>query len=134
MFYILQKLIKQFSKVLFSLILWTALKWAKNSVSSIIQCWEAVTQTCSLKKVFLEIWQNSQKNTCARVSFLNKVAGRTAPLLKRDSCTGVFLWIRVPVNLFSCFPVQSNSKVIAHAIKPIHTKNDRHVKLWNKSL
>ena len=32
-------------------------------------------QSCSVKKVFLEIWQNSQENTCARVSFLKKVAG-----------------------------------------------------------
>ena len=31
---------------------------------------EAVVQRCSIKKVFLEISQNSQKNTCARVSFL----------------------------------------------------------------
>ena len=30
---------------------------------------EAVTQTCSVKKVFLEISQNSQEKTCARVSF-----------------------------------------------------------------
>ena len=31
---------------------------------------EAVIQRCSVKKVFLEISQNSQENTCARVSFL----------------------------------------------------------------
>ena len=31
---------------------------------------EAVAQRCSVKKVFLEISQNSQENTCARVSFL----------------------------------------------------------------
>ena len=35
---------------------------------------EAVAQRCSVKKVFLEIWQNSQENTCVRV-FFNKVAG-----------------------------------------------------------
>ena len=29
---------------------------------------ESVTKRCSLKKVFLEILQNSQENTCARVS------------------------------------------------------------------
>ena len=29
---------------------------------------EAVAQTRSVKKVFLEILQNSQENTCARVS------------------------------------------------------------------
>ena len=30
---------------------------------------EAVDQKCSVKKVFLEISQNSQENTCARVFF-----------------------------------------------------------------
>ena len=34
---------------------------------------EAVARTCSIKKVFLEISQNSQENTCARVSFLIKL-------------------------------------------------------------
>ena len=37
---------------------------------------EAVAQRCSVKQVFLEISQNLQENTCARVSG-----------------TGVFLWI-----------------------------------------
>ena len=36
---------------------------------------EAVVQRCSAKKVFLEISQNSQENTCARVSFLIKFVG-----------------------------------------------------------
>ena len=31
---------------------------------------EAVVQTCFVKKVFLEISQNSLENTCAKVSFL----------------------------------------------------------------
>ena len=35
----------------------------------------------SIKKVFLQIFQNSQENTCTRVSSL------------RDPSTGVFLWI-----------------------------------------
>ena len=30
---------------------------------------EAVVQGCSVKEVFSEILQNSQENTCARVSF-----------------------------------------------------------------
>ena len=51
-------------------------------------------QMCSVKKVFVEISQNSLENTCAKVSFFNKVAGlRSATLLKKDSGTGVFLWI-----------------------------------------
>ena len=56
---------------------------------------EAVVQRCSVKKVFLEISQNSQENTCARVSFLIKLQDsglRTATLLKKR------LWHR-------CFPV-----------------------------
>ena len=36
---------------------------------------EAVIQRCSVKKMFIEISQNSQGNTCARVSFFNKVTG-----------------------------------------------------------
>ena len=71
-----------------------------------IQHSEAVVQMCFVKKVFLEISQNSQGNTCTSVSFLiklltwgqilffNKVAGlRPATLLKKASGTGVFLWI-----------------------------------------
>ena len=34
---------------------------------------KAVVQRCSVKKVFLEISQNSQENTCVRVSFLIKL-------------------------------------------------------------
>ena len=34
---------------------------------------EAVVQRCSFKKVFLEISQNSQENTCVRVSSLIKL-------------------------------------------------------------
>ena len=34
---------------------------------------EVVVQRCSVKKVFLEISQNAQENTCAKVSFLIKL-------------------------------------------------------------
>ena len=34
---------------------------------------EALVQRCSVKKMFLEISQNSQENNCARVSFLIKL-------------------------------------------------------------
>ena len=36
---------------------------------------EAAPKGVLSKKMFLEIWQNSQENTCAKVSFFNKVAG-----------------------------------------------------------
>ena len=49
---------------------------------------------CFVKKVFLKISQNSQENTCLRVSFFNEVAGlRLSTLLKER------LWHRYfPVN------------------------------------
>ena len=34
---------------------------------------EEIAQTCSVKKVFLEIRKNSQENTCARVSISIKL-------------------------------------------------------------
>ena len=38
--------------------------------SGAVTCLEAVTQRCSVKKVFLEISRNSQENISARASFL----------------------------------------------------------------
>ena len=51
---------------------------------------EAVAQGSSVKKMFLEILQNSQENTCARASFLVKLQ-----FIKKetDSGKGAFLWI-----------------------------------------
>ena len=58
---------------------------------------EAVARRCSVKKVFLDISQNSQENTCVKVSFLIKLQAsglRPATLLKKR------LWRRCfPVNL-----------------------------------
>ena len=47
----------------------------KYGVKTKINSWEleAVVRRCSVKKAFLEIFQNSQENTCARVSFLIKL-------------------------------------------------------------
>ena len=42
----------------------------------------AIIQTCSVKKMLLKITQNSQENTCARVSFLIKMASVKNP--KKD--------------------------------------------------
>ena len=53
-------------------LLWN--KRAKMTWSTICgYCAEAVVWMCSVEKVFLEILQNSQENTCARVSFLIKL-------------------------------------------------------------
>ena len=47
-----------------------------NSVRSLWLCGKKNShRRCSVKKVFLEILQNSEENTCARASFFNKAAG-----------------------------------------------------------
>ena len=53
---------------------------------------EAVVQRCSVKKAFLEIPQNSQKNTCATVSFLIKLhaLGKIAKFLRTPLVTSEF--------------------------------------------
>ena len=47
---------------------------------------EAFAQRCSVKKLFLEISQNSQENTCARASFLIKLQAPATLLKKRLWC------------------------------------------------
>ena len=65
-----------------------------SEIDELIKRAEVTTGAVLLKKAFWKISQNSQENTCARVSFFNKVAGlKPATLLKRDSGTGVFLSI-----------------------------------------
>ena len=58
--------------------------WVQNNLKSILiysyhlcilGASEAVVQRCSVEKVFLGTLQNSQENTCARVSFLIKAWG-----------------------------------------------------------
>ena len=47
----------------------------------------------SVKKIFLEISQNSQENTCARVSFFNKVTDlrpQACNLVKKETLAQVF--------------------------------------------
>ena len=46
---------------------------------------EAVVLWCSVNKVFLEILQNSQENTCARVSFLIKLQVEACNFIKKET-------------------------------------------------
>ena len=51
---------------------------------------ETVAQRCSVKKVFLEISQNSQKNTCVRVSFLVKFKPEACSFIEKETLAQVF--------------------------------------------
>ena len=48
-------------------------------------CAEAVTRSCSVKKVFLEMSQNWQENTCAKVFFK-----RESNFIKKETLAQVF--------------------------------------------
>ena len=55
---------------------------------------EALARRCSVKKVFLEISQNSEENTCATVYFLIKLqAWGLQPYYETGTGTSIFLWI-----------------------------------------
>ena len=56
----------------------------RKGLLSTSECLEAVAQRCFVKKVLLEISQNSQENTCARASFLIK------NFIKEEALTQVF--------------------------------------------
>ena len=57
----------------------------------LLECIEAVIQRCSVKQVFLEISQNLQEDTCARVSFLIKLQASGLQLyLKKETLAQVF--------------------------------------------
>ena len=51
---------------------------------------EAVAQRCSVKKVLLEISQNSQENTYARVSFLIKLHASACNFIKKETLAQLF--------------------------------------------
>ena len=62
---------------------------------------EPVAHTCPVKKVFLEISQNSQENTRARVSFLIK-------LQKAQQFSCEFCKISKNIFSYSALPVASS--------------------------
>ena len=45
---------------------------------------------CYIKKVFLEILQNSQENTCARASFLIKLKASSCNFIKKETLAQMF--------------------------------------------
>ena len=65
---------------------------------------EAVSWRYSVKKLFLEISQNSQENVCARVSYFDKVARlRPANFSKKETLAQVFSceFCEISKNTFS---------------------------------
>ena len=59
-------------------------------------------QRCSMEKVLLEISQNSQENTCARVSFLIKLQALACNFIKKETLAQVFSckFCKISKNIF----------------------------------
>ena len=66
------------------------------------KCQKQFTQRCSVKKVFSEVLQNSQGNTCARVFLINFQAS-TCNFTKNKTLTQVFSceFCKISKNTFS---------------------------------
>ena len=64
---------------------------------------EAVARRCSVKKVFLEILQNSQENISARVSFLIKLQSSACSFIRKETLAQMFYceFCKVSKNTFS---------------------------------
>ena len=86
---------------------------------------EAVVQRCSVKKVFLEISQNSQKNSCTRVSFSTKL--QASNVIRKETLAQVFSceFCEIFKNTFSyrTFPVAASVTLKNSACK--HTLLNR---------
>ena len=101
--------------------------WSVQKVLHFTLLIKAVAQRCSLKKVFLEISQNSQENTCARVSFLIKLQVAPAALLKKRLWHRRFLanFCEISKNTF----FYRTPLVAAFVLTPSwHKKTRHHVK------
>ena len=64
---------------------------------------ETAVQKCSSKKVFLEISQNSQGNTCSKVSYLIKLQAWAYNFVKKETLAQVFAceFCEISHNTFS---------------------------------
>ena len=74
---------------------------------------EAVAQRCSVKKLFLEISQNSQENTCAQVfscefceNSKNTFSYRTPPVAASVAYSLVLMLISIMLNINSFYPAE----------------------------
>ena len=71
---------------------------------------KAVVRRCSVKQVFLEIFQKSQENICSWVSFLIKLQGlRPATLLKKETLA----------QLFSCEFCEISNNTFSYRTPPV---------------
>ena len=69
---------------------------------------KAVVWRCSLKKVFLKISQNSQENTCVRVSFLIKLQA-SGKISKNTFLTEQLRWLLLAFQSEACKSIKKET-------------------------
>ena len=80
-----------------------------RDLNLIILAAEAVVRWCSVKKLFLKIFQSSQENTCARVSFLIKLQAEACNFIKKETL----------VQVFSCEFWEISKNTFSHRTRPV---------------
>ena len=88
---------------------------------------EAVAKRCSVKKVFLEISQNSLRNTCARVSFLQALDWKACNFIKKR---GVFFFKKKETPTHRCFSVKFVKFLVKPVLKNICERMLLFIRLW----
>ena len=76
-------------RVLLVFALLSQFRWSKIFFTSVVIIGKkrgSLHHRCSIKKVFLEISQNSEESTCARVAFLMKLQANKETLTQVFSC------------------------------------------------
>ena len=95
--------------VVFEILGETWLQERNNTYLIVFTAAEAVARRWSVKKVFVEISQNSQENTCTRVSFFIKLQASTCSLNKK----------KVLAQVFSCVFWKISKNTFSYRIPPV---------------
>ena len=90
---------------------------------------EAVVRRCSVKSVFLKILQNSHENTCARVTFFNKLAHLQERLWYKCFPINFAKFLRTPIFIehlwwLLLFPPLSLAKVLFQGFRFLKVLSD----------
>ena len=102
--------------------MWVYLKWPVTILRYYTNVnLRKVARRCSVKKVLLEILQNSQENTCARVSFLVKLQAEACNFIKKETlvqmCSSKFCKISKYTFSYRTLPVAASVISVVRLIK-----------------
>ena len=97
---------------------------SRNGNNLLIHDPEAVVRRCSVKKVFFEILQNSQENTCARVSFLLSCRPEACNFIEKETLA----------QMFSCEFCKISKNTFFHRKSLVAASDDHHLIRGSKIL